>query len=201
MERLLTSVRPVASLVLLLCLIPTAAHAQQTGVDRRLWLGAGGAWTTMLGDCTNCEIENYLHSGGVMGNIGISLNRRTDLGAEVLWIPETLTTGDQIRVTFLMAAVQFRPWQSRGFFLKAGAGMAFLTNWLDALDDQEPPVRSKAFALAIGAGWEWKLHGRVGAQAWSTQHVAALGDLQTSTDTIENVMGNFWTVGGGIVIR
>ncbi len=201
MERLLTRVRPVASLVLLLCLIPTVARAQQPGVDRRLWLGAGGAWTTMLGDCTNCEVENYLHSGGVMGNAGISLNRRTDLGAEVLWIPETLTTGDQIRVTFLMAAVQFRPWQSRGFFLKAGAGMAFLANWLDALDDQEPPVRSKAFALAIGAGWEWKLRGRLGVQAWSTQHVAALGDLQTSTETVENVMGNFWTVGGGIVIR
>lgn len=165
------------------------------------WITAGGAWTTMLGDCTNCEIEHYLHSGGVMGNVGISINPRTDLGAEVFWIPETLTTGDQIRVTFLMAAVEFRPWRSRGFFLKTGAGMAFLTNWLDALDDQEPPVRSKAFALAIGAGWEWKLRGRLGVQAWTTQHVAALGDLQTSTTTIENVMGNFWTVGGGIVIR
>lgn len=201
MERLLIAARRLALLTPVLCLLPSMASAQPPAADRVPWIAAGGAWTTMLGDCTNCEIENYLHSGGVMGNVGISINPRTDLGAEVFWIPETLTTGDQIRVTFLMAAVEFRPWRSRGFFLKSGAGMAFLTNWLDALDDQEPPVRSKAFALAIGAGWEWKLRGRLGVQAWATQHVAALGDLQTSTTTIENVMGNFWTVGGGIVIR
>jgi hypothetical protein len=53
----------------------------------------------------------------------------------VLWVPATLTTGDEIRVTFLMAAVQFRPWQTRGFFLRGVAGMAFLKNWLDAFEN------------------------------------------------------------------
>jgi hypothetical protein len=100
-----------------------------------------------------------------------------------------------------MAAADFRPWKTHGFFLKTGAGMAFLRNWLSALDDQEPPVRSKAFALAIGAGWEWKVRGRAGVQVFGAQHATALGDMPTSERTIQNVMGNFWSVGAAIVLR
>jgi hypothetical protein len=36
---------------------------------------------------------------------------------------------------------------------------------------------------------------------FATLNAAALGDLETSDRTIENVMGNFWSVGGAIVIR
>ena len=194
--------RPGLALIIsALSLLPSVAHAQQASDERRLWLAAGGTWTTMLGDCTNCEVDNYLHSGGVLANVGVSLNPRADLGAEVLWVPITLTTGDHIRVTFLMAAVDFRPWRTHGFVLKTGAGMAFLRNWLNALDDQQPPIRSKAFALMLGAGWEWKLRGRAGVQVFGAQHASALGDLQTSQQTIENVMGNFWSVGAAFVLR
>lgn len=195
------SCRVLALIVGLVILLPSSAHAQQASSGRRLWLAGAGTWTTMLGDCTNCEAENYLHSGGIMGNVGVSLNPRADLGGEVFWVPVTLTTGDRIKVTFLMAAVDFRPWRTHGFILKTSGGMAFLRNWLNALDEQEPPVRSKAFALAIGAGWEWKLQGRMGVQVFGTQHATALGDLQTSESRIENVMGNFWSLGAGIVIR
>jgi hypothetical protein len=38
-------------------------------------------------------------------------------------------------------------------------------------------------------------------QVFGAQHVAALGDLQSGTTTIENVIGNFWSVGAAIVIR
>ena len=99
-----------------------------------------------------------------------------------------------------MAVVQVRPWQSKGFFLKAGAGMAFMKNFLKTVQ-ADTPLRSKAFALGIGTGWEWRTHSRVGAQAFATLNAAALGDLETSDRTIQNVMGNFWSVGGAIVIR
>jgi len=35
----------------------------------------------------------------------------------------------------------------------------------------------------------------------AAQHVAALGDLTTSTGPVENVMGNFWSIRGAFVIR
>lgn len=33
------------------------------------------------------------------------------------------------------------------------------------------------------------------------QHVAALGDLDIARGTVENVLGNFWSVGAAIVVR
>lgn len=188
--------------IALVCAAPRAASAQQPPPFPRGWLTVGGASTTLLGDCTDCAADTYLHSGSVFGAAGFALNERTDLGAEVLWVPVELTTGDTLRVTFLTATVQFRPWRSKGFFLKAGSGMAFLRNWLKTIDeDATTPIRSKAFALAIGAGWEWRANDRFGVQASGAQHVAALGDLETSLGTVENVVGNFWSAGAAVVVR
>jgi hypothetical protein len=177
------------------------APAASSNEGRRPWIVIGGGSTTLLGDCTDCAADTYFHSASIIGHAGVSINRRTDFGAEVLWVPETLSTGDRIRATFFMASVQFRPWSTRGFFLKAGSGMAFLRNWLDVFEETSPPIRSKAFALGYGAGWEWRTRGRMGVQMFGTQHAAALGDLQTSERTAENVMGNFWSAGAAIVIR
>ena len=132
---------------------------------------------------------------------GVGGSSRADFGGEFLYVPVTLTTGDELRVSYLMATVQVRPWQSKGFFLKASSGMAFLRNFLKTVSDEGTPLRSKAFALGIGTGWEWRTSSRVGAQAFATLHAAALGDLRTSDRIIQNVMGNFWSVGGAIMIR
>ena len=184
--------------------LPAVAAAQDAAAsapdDRHTWIAAGGSSTTLLGDCTDCEITRYRHSGSVLVNGGMSINRRADFGAEVFWVPQTLQSQDRVRVTYLMASVQFRPWQTHGFFLKAGSGMAFIRNWLKVVEETNPPIRSKAFALAIGGGWEW-MRGPMGFEIFGSQHVAALGDLQTSTTTFENVMANMWSVGGAVVIR
>ena len=42
---------------------------------------------------------------------------------------------------------------------------------------------------------------RIGLQVFGAQHAAALGDLQTGTGQVPDVIGNFWSLGGGIVIR
>jgi hypothetical protein len=134
-------------------------------------------------------------------NAGWSINPRTDLGAEMLFLASSTSGQDRIRVTFLMGSVQFRPWQSKGFFVKAGAGMAFVNNWILTLPDADTGVRSKAFGLGLGAGWEWRLSRHVGAQLLGAQHVAALGDLDIARGTVDNVMGNFWSVGAALVLR
>lgn len=195
--------------VVFLCGAPAFAGGQDAGQAAasdpapfsQLWIVAGGASTTMVGDCTDCAADTYLHTGSVMGIFGWSLNRRADLGAEVLWAPTTLTTGDTIRITFLIASAQYRPWTTRGFFLKAGSGMAFVRNWLGTVEDNAPSIRSKAFALGIGGGWEWRASRRLGVQVFGSQYAAALGDLETSDRIAENVMGNFWSVGAAVVFR
>jgi hypothetical protein len=206
MKRRLASSAWVA---VLFCLVPAIAGAQGDAVQApanapgssRLWLVVGGASTTLLGDCADCTADNYRHSGSFTASLGRAINPRANLGGELTWAPVTLSTGDPVRVTFLLASVQFKPWQRKGFLLKAGSGMAFLTNWLNIIDETSPRIRSKAFALALGTGWEWPVSQRLGMQVFAAQHVAALGDLQTDVRTAENVVGNFWSVGGAIVIR
>ena len=181
---------------------------EATPADKsKLWLVAGGAATTLRGDCQDCEQPGaFLHTGSIFAAAGRRMNARMDAGVEVAWVPAETASGNQIRATFVLAAAQFRPWQSRGFILKAGMGMTFVRNWVYDGTGIQPPVTSKALGLTYGAGWTFRRHSRAGLQVLGTQHVAALGDFQTGsgslgTGLIENVVGNFWSVGAAIVIR
>jgi hypothetical protein len=164
------------------------------------WIVAGGSSTTLLGDCTDCPADTYVHDGGVLAIVGSPLTPRTDIGAEVFWVPSSSAAGDKINSTYVMGTFQFRPWGSKGFFVRVSSGMAFVRNWI-VETETSTSFTSKAFALEIGGGWEWRLSQRFGAQFFGSQHVATLGDLETATTRVENVVGNFWSVGGGIVIR
>jgi hypothetical protein len=121
-----------------------------------------------------------------------------DAGAEVFWMPVDTEDG-RVRSTHIDAVAQFRPWVSQGFFLKGGAGMAFVRNWLDIT--RPDVINSKALSVVIGAGWAFRPAERVGLQLVGTQHVAALGDLESASGSIPDVMANFWSLGAAIVIR
>jgi hypothetical protein len=187
-------------------LAPVTAHGQ-TAPESRTWIALGGTSTTLQGACgEGCDREGpYFNTGGVLANIGYRVNSQMDAGAEILWTPTISSTGDSIRSTFLLGTIQFRPWESRGFSVKAGMGMAFVRNWVydetGASPSFSPSFTSKALGLTYGAGWTFRHTRRVAVQVFGAQHVAALGDLQSGTTTIENVIGNFWSVGAAIVIR
>ncbi len=126
------------------------------------------------------------------GNVGYRLNTRTDIGAEILWVPMD-TQAWKLRATHFDAIVQFRPWSSHGFFLKGGAGMAFIRNWVDAVGPGA--INSKALSIVIGGGWAFRASNRIGFQVFASQHAGAIGDLQTAAGDVPDVMGNFWTIG------
>jgi hypothetical protein len=175
-----------------------AQPTEQTAISR-LWLTAGTTFATLRGDCQTCEEDYpYRHAASVLGNIGYRVNERMDVGAEVFWMPVDVAHG-QIRTTHLDAVAQFRPWAAQGFFLKGGAGMAFVRNWVDGVGP--PAINQKALSVIIGTGWAFRPAARVGFQVFGSQHVAALGDFQTAEEDIEDVVGNFWSLGVAIVIR
>ena len=201
--------RAVLPLQILLLLVVSAGIASAQGATPpsssssdgwQPWIVVGGSSTTLLGDCTDCPADTYIHDGGVLGIIGTPLTPRTDIGAQVFWVPTSSAAGDPINTTYVMGTFQFRPWGSSGFFVRFSSGMAFVRNWV-VDTDTSTSFTSKAFALEIGGGWEWRFARHFGTQVFGSQHVAALGDLETATTRVENVMGNFWSVGGGIVIR
>jgi hypothetical protein len=200
-RQLLTTLVTVA-----VTLTGVAAEAQGTAAPapeapRRPWIVVGGGATSILGDCTDCENRNYLHTSGFLAIAGTSFTPRTDLGGEFFWTEARSAVSDPIRTAFIMGSFQFRPWRSAGFFVRISAGMAFEKNWIVTPDPNPPVFTSKAFALALGAGWEWRFTKHLGAQAYGVHHVAALGDLTLRDAHFENVVGNFWTAGAAVVIR
>jgi hypothetical protein len=178
---------------------PAPQSADGAAGSSRLWLVGGGALATLRGDCQTCEEDfPYRQSGSILVNFGYRVTDRMDVGAEVFWMPVETNQG-RIRTTHYDAVAQFRPWASHGFFLKGGAGMAFVRNWVDAIGPEA--INSKALSVVIGAGWAFQPVERFGFQIFGTQHAAAIGDLQTAGEPIPDVIGNFWSLGMAIVIR
>ena len=176
----------------------TTAPAEEPPLSR-MWLVAGGALAVQRGDCQTCEQDfDYRHAGGVLADIGYAVTRRMDVGAELFWT-STETLSGHIRATQIDAVAQFRPWASQGFFLKGGAGMAFVRNWVDATGPGA--INSKALSVVIGGGWAFRPGERVGLQIFATQHASALGDLATAEGEVPDVIGNFWSFGAAIVFR
>jgi len=202
--------------LLLTWLVPVAAGAQSEpqpappaalSATSRLWLVVGGASATLRSDCeappsplspVTCGTSPYRTSASLVANVGYRVNDRMDVGAEVFWMPMN-TSGGHIRVTHFDAVAQFRPWRSQGFFVKGGAGMARLRNWLDAVGPDS--INQKALSVMIGAGWVFRPASRVGLQIFGAQHAGAIGDVQTADGLVQNVMGNFWSIGAAVVIR
>jgi hypothetical protein len=177
---------------------PAAARPEEAPASR-LWVVAGGAFVAQRGDCQTCEEDfAYRQAGGVLADVGYSVTRRMDVGGELFWTSAETASG-HIRTTQLDAVAQFRPWTSTGFFLKGGAGMAFVRNWVDASGPDA--ITSKALSVVIGGGWAFRPGERVGLQIFAMQHASALGDLQTANGEIGDVMGNFWSIGAAIVFR
>ena len=191
--------------------VPAAASAQSassapqpTQSESRSWITAGGGFTALKGDCTTCKGDPvYRRTGSLLVNIGFRGNRHLDGGVELFWAPASTKAGERIRTTFLMGVAQYRPWGERGLFIKGGMGVAFVRNWIyDATNDVTPPFTTNAMSLTYGAGWEFRTRSRVGLQIYGLHHISALGDLTVSNgSTVENVIGNFWTLGASIVIR
>lgn len=193
-------------LLVVLATLPAARARAQTPPTSRTWIAAGGASTTLQGACgEGCDLESpYLHTGAVLADIGYRVNPQMDAGVEIAWIPATSAAGDDIRSTFIIGVAQFRPWASKGFSVKGGMGMAFVRNWVYDFSGgggSNPPFTSKALGLTYSAGWTFRHTQRVSVQVFGAQHVSTLGDLQTSTQKVENVIGNFWSVGAMLVFR
>ena len=177
----------------------SAQPAAEGNAASNFWLTAGVSFATLRGDCQTCEEDYpYRHSTSVLANIGYRVNDRMDVGAEVFWMPAETADGT-VRTTHFDAVAQFRPWASQGFFVKGGAGMAFIRNWVDVLGQDS--FNSKALSVVVGTGWAFRPARRLGLQVFASQHVAALGDLQTADEEIPDIVGNFWSAGIAIVIR
>ncbi len=176
---------------------PTHGPGQEDG--SRVWVVVGGTWTVLQGDCRTCSHASPYHQrGSLLSKIGFRVNSRMHAGAEVFWIPAGPDPDQRMRTTSVSAVAQFRPWASSGFFVNGGMGMARVRNWVY---NDEPSVTAKALAMSISAGWEFRRAHRLGFEVFGSQRVTALGDLVTAQGPVENIVGNYWSIGAAVVLR
>jgi hypothetical protein len=170
-----------------------------------LWIVAGGGGVLARGHCSTCSREGvFFYSPGLLVDAGIQINLRVDTGIEVSMVSSRIDDLEPIRTTFVLGVGQFRPWADRGLSLRAGMGIGFVGNGIYnfAQRNLEPPFTTNAMAVVLGIAWEFLRRDSMTFQILGTHHVAALGELTTTTgNPIQDVVGNYWLVGGALVIR
>jgi hypothetical protein len=214
--------RAIASVAIACALlVPVSAFAQQPtptptpspnltkppnqSLWSRIWIVAGSGYAAARAGCPKCDPEGVVtKSYPVLLDFGVRMTPRVDAGFELYWVQLKVNDEPPIQTTFIMGLVQLRPWVDKGLFLRAGMGIGIVGNGLFNPNGPAlaPPYTTNALALNFGVGWEFKVSRHFGFQVHGMQHVASLGELTTvSGERIFNVVGNYWTVGGAIVIR
>ena len=85
-----------------------------------------------------------------------------------------------------MGVVQVRPWDTHGFFFKTGMGAGIVGNGLiGPLGTLEAPFTTNTLALVYGAGWVFRREQRFALQVHGTHHIAALGEVTTKDEHID----------------
>jgi hypothetical protein len=183
----------------------STAHAQTTTPTdgKHPYVGIGSSFTAFHAECCDREADGEHKGAALVLDGGVTLQRRLDLGARLIWTPAKDDGGDTLNSTALLVVAKYRFWPSRGFFVSGGAGMAWMTNALALIDEPSPPARAKGLSVELAAGWEWRLHRHFGIQAFGSQHVIGLGDLPTQIpgESLDNLIINYWSAGASIVIR
>ena len=162
---------------------------------RRPWIVVGGGATSILGDCTDCENRNYLHTSGFLAIAGTSFTPRTDVGGEFFWTEARSVISDPIRG--LHGSFQFRPEKTQRIFVRISA-MAFEKNWIVSADPSPVLLRNVRARTRRRLGMALCQDSARRSLAFNR---GPLGDLTLRDAHFENVVGNFWTAGAAIVIR
>ena len=195
--------------LLILGAAPLDASAQTTPVPpstgSRFWIVGGGGFSVARAGCavTCDEAGVFAHSRSILLDAGLRVSPTVDAGVEMLWVSTRIADEEPILTTFILGIGQLRPWDRRGFFLRAGMGISFAGNGLYSPigPPLAPPFTTNALGLMYGTGWIIGWDRRRTVQVNATHHVAALGEVTTTGEPLRNVVGNYWTIGAALVIR
>ncbi|MCX6550924.1 MAG: hypothetical protein NTY02_07950 [Acidobacteria bacterium] len=178
-----------------------AATAASSTAARKVFLGVGGSYIASRTDCTNCDEEGVYWDGwAVHVDGGLTVNDRLDVGAEI-FSTHTTTAGVGMRSNYALAVAQYRPWASRGFFLKGGIGMVFFRGDTYVEGHGTADVKTRGMGVHYGVGWLIRRERRVAFAPFAGHYVATLGDVQGSDWLAENVVSNNWVAGLTVIIR
>jgi hypothetical protein len=174
-------------------------------LQSKWWIVGGGGFSMARAGCATCGRSGvFKNTVGLFLDVGGRVGPRADVGVEVMFVRLRVEHEKSILTTFILGLGQFRPWKDKGLYLRAGMGVGFAGHGLYSPFGPKlaPPYSTNALGIAYGIGWIFRPERRVTLQANFSHHIAALGELSTvSGETVQNVVGNYWTSGMAVVIR
>ena len=203
-SRLTVVARSIALCVALLA--PAVSVAQEKASPAqapgsRWWFGAGGGYLAGRAACSNCESDLPYEDGfGFMVQGGLRATARLLVGGEVFTADQTLPSGD-FRNTHLLGIVEFRPFQSAGFFLKGGYGMAVAKGVFPVEGGGQTTARTWGMGVIYGAGWIFGDGRRVSVAPVAATYITTIGDISAPQGTATNVVVNGWFLGATVMFR
>jgi hypothetical protein len=200
----LARVTMASALGLLMVAAPAAAQkpAPHEAGDFALAFGIG--YAAAKADCTNCSPEGEYGSGAVYSDVAAFavapvwwVNAKLAAGVEL----QAETSRKQSRAVYLLATVRFHPWANRGFFLRGGYGMVQVKAPLDLPDGTVDTARYRGMALTYGAGWMFHQNRRFAWGPYGAHYVSTLGSATIGSFQAQNIIGNAWFAGVGLVFN
>src|SRR5262245_9423837 len=138
----------------------SAAPARAAQVREGFWLGFGGGYGSASVDCDDgCNGDD--REGSISGfvKLGGTINRHVLLGVEANgWTKEE--SGVRVTLANVSGTVTLYPGAHSGFFLKAGAGLAYVDTSARQ-GSLDVSVSQTGFGLVTGLGWDLRLGGNI----------------------------------------
>jgi hypothetical protein len=195
-----------AAAIVLLALAAAQATAQQPAQRERgdFGLAFGIGYAAAKADCSNCSPEGEYGSGAVYTDV------TAFAVAPVWWVNPKVVAGVELqieasrkeaRAVYLLGIVRFHPWEGSGFFLRGGYGLLQVKSPLNLPDGSVSTAKYRGMALTYGAGWMFRQNSRLAWGPYAAHYVGTLGSAVIGSFQAQNIIGNTWFAGVGVVFN
>lgn len=168
--------------------VPATALAQaqeREGFWFGFGLGAGSADVT----CDDCDNDENDRETGAAGSLraGWTLNSRVLLGIEgSAWTKNEEEDGADVTINMynVSGTVTLYPSETAGFFLKGGAGLAFVNSEIKGSNTTIESDMGNGLGLLAGIGYDFRLGRRVRLTPALDAYYGNIGDVKIEGETL-----------------
>jgi len=177
---------------------PVSARTPKRGGG--LWLDVGAGYGHLRLTCVNCPTVVAANGRAVTVSAGYTPARNVLLGLQAQqWSSSGGSPGQ--RVSSIFAVVQWYPWPTTGFFMRAGNGIVRGPVGSQAAGAPSSSTEGTGVGFALGLGYDVKLSRRLGLTVQAATDIAALGDLTIGGQSAEDVIAYVTRLGVAVVLR
>ena len=163
--------------------MPAEASAQER---QGFWFGIGGGYGWAGVSCDDCDDSDREGSGVGYLKGGWTLNRRVLLGVEVgLWTKSDTSESFELAMNLyhVSGTITFYPQADNGFFLKGGAGVAFVDVDVSGSGSSMTVDLGQGPGFLVGVGFDIPVARRVAVTPAVNYWYGRPGDLKVMGET------------------